>query len=142
MAKLTSKNTKLEYNSGTDVAKVWVEIPDVKTFPALIGDVDEVDTSVVTGDKTSGEGQASVESPVFKFAYSGQGVGTNFLLLNTTIGSGVKKSFRIRYPDGSGYGFDATCRVKDEGFDGGSAPLEFSAKFFISSLVVPFATTI
>ncbi|MEI8200751.1 MAG: hypothetical protein WCG21_11875 [Eubacteriales bacterium] len=141
MAKLTSKNTKLQYDSSATEVPTWVEIPDVKTFPALIGDVDEVDTSVVTGDKTSGEGQASVESPVFKFAYSGQGAGTNFLLLNTTIGSGVTKKFRILYPDGSGFNFSATCRVKDEGFDGGSAPLEFSAKFFISSLVVPFATS-
>jgi len=141
MAKLTSKNTKLQYNSGTDVAPVWTEIPDVRTFPSLIGDIDEVDTSVVTGDKTSGEGQASVESPVFKFAYSGQGAGTNFLLLNTTIGPGVTKPYRILYVDGSGFGFSATCRVKDEGFDGGSAPVDFSAKFFISSLVVPFATS-
>ena len=140
MTRLVSKDTKLQYNSGTVETPSWTEIPDVKTFPSLIGDVGKVDTSVVTGDKTYGAGQADVGDAVFKFGYSGQASGTNFYILNTTIGT-ASKSYRILYPDGSGWGFDATQRIKDEGFDGGEAPIEFSSQFFISSAITPFATS-
>lgn len=140
MTRLVSKDTKLQYDSSATETPSWVEIPDVKTFPGLIGDIGKVDTSVVTGDKTYGAGQADVGDAVFKFGYSGQASGTNFFILNTTIAAASKK-YRILYPDGSGWGFTATQRVKDEGFDGGEAPLEFSSQFFISSAIVPFATS-
>lgn len=140
MTRLVSKDTKLQYNSGTVETPSWTEIPDVKTFPSLIGDVGKVDTSVVTGDKTYGAGQADVGDAVFKFGYSGQASGTNFYILNTTIGA-ASKSYRILYPDGSGWGFEATQRIKDEGFDGGEAPIEFSSQFFISSAITPFAAS-
>ena len=140
MTRLVSKDTKLQYDSSATETPSWVEIPDVKTFPSLIGDVGKVDTSVVTGDKTYGAGQADVGDAVFKFGYSGQASGTNFYILNTTIGT-ASKSYRILYPDGSGWGFDATQRIKDEGFDGGEAPIEFSSQFFISSAITPFATS-
>lgn len=137
--KLSSKDTKLQYDSSATETPTWVEIPDVKTFPGLIGDIEKVDTSVVTGDKTYAAGQADVGDAKFKFGYTGQAAGSNFLLLNTTIGTASKK-YRVLYPDGSGWGFTATVRVMDEGFDGGNAPLEFSAQFFISSAIVPFAS--
>lgn len=140
MTRLVSKDTELQYNSGTAAAPSWTEIPDVKTFPSLIGDIGKVDTSVVTGDKTYGAGQADVGDAVFKFGYSGQASGTNFDILNNTIGM-ASKSYRILYPDGSGWAFTATQRVKDEGFDGGEAPIEFSSQFFISSAITPFATS-
>lgn len=138
--RLTSKETKLQYDTSATEVPSWVEIPDVKTFPKLIGSIDKVETSCVTGDKTYGQGQADVGDAEFKFAYTGQGAGTNFLILNTTIASAVKK-FRILYPDGSGWGFSSSVRVMDEGFDGGNAPLEFSAQFFITTAIVPFATS-
>lgn len=140
MTRLVSKETKLQYDSSATATPAWVEIPNVKSFPSLIGDIEKVDTSCVTGDKTYGQGQADVGDANYKFAYEGQGSGTNFYILNTTIGSAVK-AFRHLYPDGSGFSFSASVRVKDEGFDGGSAPLEFSAQMFITTAITPFATS-
>jgi len=135
--RLTSKNTTLEYE--TAVANTWAVIPDVKKFPKLMGDVQKVDTSCVSGDKTYGEGQADPGDMDFLLAYTGQAAGSNFAML-TACADGTPHNFRERYPDNSGYTWSATVRLTDEGFDGGDAAIEFHAIMFPTSNIVPTAT--
>lgn len=135
MTRLTSKNTKLEYE--TAVPGIFAVIPDVKKFPKLMGDVGKVDTSCVSGDKTYGEGQADPGDMAFLMAYSGMAAGTNWALLLALAGDVT--AFRVRYPDNSGFTWSATCRVTDEGFDGGEAPIEFNCQMFPTTDITPVA---
>lgn len=138
MPRLVSMGSKL-YHKATS-AGTYAAVPDVRQFPSFLGEADRVDTTCIEDTmKTSAPGQQDPGDMAFKFAYTGNGSGSNWAILNSY--KSAAGYFKVEFPDGSGFEWQAKVALSmDEVGDGNSA-LEFTGTMYPESEITVINTT-
>lgn len=129
MPRLVSMGSKL-YHKASE-SGTYAQITDVRQFPAFLGEADRVDTTCIEDKiKTSAPGQQDPGDMAFKLAYTGTGAGTNWKILRDYQTNDTLAYYKVEFPDGSGFEWQAKVAVSmDEVGDGNSA-LEFTATMY------------
>jgi hypothetical protein len=138
MPRLSSMGTKLYYKPAAE----WVQIPDVKSFPSMMGAPEQVDTTCVEDtQKTYAPGQSDPGEMEFTLAYSGQGAGTNWGILRGLQTAGTEADFQVSFPDDSGFRWSAKVALSMGEIGDGNSALEFTCTMFPSGEITPVADT-
>ena len=136
MSRLTSMGTKLSMKSGS--ATAYTEVPDVKGYPSFMGAPERVETTCISDtQKTYGAGQKDPGDMDFTLAYSGTATGTNWAMLRAIELGGASASFKVEFPDDSGFTWDATIALSMNEVGDGNSPLEFTCSMFPDGEVKP-----
>ena len=136
MSRLSSMGTKLFYKPSSS----YVQIPDVKAYPAMMGAPEQVETTCIEDtQKTYAPGQSDPGEMEFTLAYSGMGVGTNWAMLRTLQEAGTEMDFQVVFPDDSGFRWKAKVALSMGEIGDGNSPLEFICTMFVTDEIEPVA---
>lgn len=138
MPRLVSMGSKLYHKASS--SGTYAQVPDVRQFPSFLGEADRVDTTCIEDTmKTSAPGQQDPGDMAFKFAYTGNGSGSNWAILDSY--KSAAGYFKVEFPDGSGFEWQAKVALSmDEVGDGNSA-LEFTGTMYPEGEVTVVNTT-
>lgn len=136
--RLVSMGTMLKVKASG--ASSFVQIPDVKKFPAFMGAAEMVDTSCIEDAmKTSAPGQSDPGNMEFTHAYTGMAAGSNWDTLRAIQLADEAADFQAIFPDGSGFQWNAKVALSMSEVGDGNSPLEFACKHFPTGEITPIS---
>lgn len=129
MPRLVSMGSKLYHKASS--TGTYAQITDVRQFPAFLGEADRVDTTCIEDRiKTSAPGQQDPGDMAFVLAYTGNGEGTNWKTLRDYQTADTAAYFKVEFPDGSGFEWQAKVALSMNEVGDGNSALEFTATMY------------
>lgn len=122
-AGMLTKGITLGYNT-TGAEGTYTNLPNLQTVPALGGDIDKVETTVLSdASRTYINGLIDYGDLEFGFVYDADQATSSFKMLKAIEDSGEQAYFQVKFPDGSKFNFQGQVHVATGEADVGSVVL-------------------
>lgn len=109
-AGMLTKGITLGYS--TTGEGTYTNLPNLQTVPALGGDIDKVETTVLSdASRTYINGLIDYGDLEFGFVYDADQTESSFKMLKTIEESGKQAHFQVGFPDGSKFNFIGQVHV-------------------------------
>ena len=131
-AGMLTKGITLGYKTG-DSGDTYTNLPNLQTVPALGGDIDKVETTVLSdASRTYINGLIDYGDLEFGFVYDADQPVSSFKMLKAVEESGEQAQFEVSFPDGSKFHFIGQVHVATGEADVGAVVL-FTAQIGLGS---------
>lgn len=134
-AGMLTKGIKLGYKTEAS-ASTYTNLPNLQTVPALGGDIDKVETTVLSDSaRTYINGLIDYGDLEFGFVYDADQTTSSFKMLKAVEQTGKAADFQVEFPDGSKFTFSGQVHVSTGDADVGAVVL-FTAQIGLGSDIV------